>query len=56
MRVLAVFMGLLLCAGTGLAFALAPDGQVLYQKQCRACHGVDGPGFQETFMKISTKH
>ena len=41
-KVFAVFVGLLLGAGTGLAFAQGPEGLGLYQKQCRACHGVDG--------------
>lgn len=39
---LVVGVALGLTAGAAAAAAQAPDGEVLYRQQCRACHGTTG--------------
>jgi mono/diheme cytochrome c family protein len=47
----------LLCGGAGLAAAQAPNGQELYQLNCKKCHGVLGvppKAIQKKMEKVVT--
>jgi mono/diheme cytochrome c family protein len=41
-RYLAAVIGMLAVAGASRAAAQAPDGQALYRRECRSCHGANG--------------
>lgn len=51
MRITGVFVGAMWIAGAAASVASADDAGAVYEKNCKACHGVDGAGNE----KLKTK-